>query len=93
MEVIYLENLKLESLKKEIKKIKDKKLLSSLAKVFINLEEVDDLFKISSVKKMSGHLEAYTIRIGDYRLGFYYSENKIEIARFLKRTDIYKVFP
>lgn len=88
MEVIYL-----ESLKKDLKKIKDKKLLSSLAKVFINLEEVDDLFKISSVKKMSGHPEAYRIRIGDYRLGFYYSENQIEITRFLKRADIYKVFP
>lgn len=88
MEVIYL-----ESLKKDLKKIKDKKLLSSLAKVFINLEEVDDLFKISSVKKMSGHPEAYRIRIDDYRLGFYYSENQIEITRFLKRADIYKVFP
>lgn len=88
MEVIYL-----ESLVKDLKKIKDKKLLKSLSKVFINLEEIDDLFKISSVKKMSGHPEAYRIRIGDYRLGFYYSDNKIEIARFLKRNDIYKVFP
>ena len=88
MEVIYL-----ESLVKDLKKMKDKKLLKSLSKVFVNLEEIDDLFKISSVKKMSGHPEAYRIRIGDYRLGFYYSDNKIEIARFLKRNDIYKVFP
>lgn len=88
MEVIYL-----ESLLKDLKKIKDKKVLSSLKKVFLNFEDVDDLFKVSSVKKMSGHPEAYRIRIGDYRLGFYYSENKIEIARFLKRNDIYKVFP
>lgn len=88
MEVIYL-----ESLDKDLKKIRDKKLLKSLSIVFINLEEIDDLFKISSVKKMSGHPEAYRIRIGDYRLGFYYSDNKIEIARFLKRNDIYKIFP
>jgi mRNA interferase RelE/StbE len=88
MEVAYL-----ESLVKDLKKIKDKKLLNSLSKVFVNLEKIDDLFKISSVKKMSGHPEAYIIRIGDYRLGFYYTENQIEIARFLKRNDIYKVFP
>jgi|TARA_B110000908_G_C10044428_1_gene353357 mRNA interferase RelE/StbE len=88
MEVAYL-----ESLVKDLKKIKDKKLLNSLSKVFVNLEKIDDLFKISSVKKMSGHPEAYRIRIGDYRLGFYYTENQIEIARFLKRNDIYKVFP
>ena len=88
MEVIYL-----ETLVKDLKKIKDKKLLAKISKIFINLEETEDLFQISSVKKMSGHPEAYRIRIGDFRLGFYYSEHKIEIARFLKRADIYKVFP
>jgi mRNA-degrading endonuclease RelE of RelBE toxin-antitoxin system len=88
MEVIYL-----ETLVKDLKKIKDKKLLAKISKIFISLEETEDLFQISSVKKMSGHPEAYRIRIGDFRLGFYYSEHKIEIARFLKRADIYKVFP
>jgi mRNA-degrading endonuclease RelE of RelBE toxin-antitoxin system len=88
MEVIYL-----ESLKKDLKKIRDKKLLISLSKVLINLEENDNLFKVSSVKKLSAHPEAFRIRIGDYRLGIYYSEDKIEIARFLKRSDVYKVFP
>ncbi len=88
MNVIYL-----ESLIKDLKKVRDKKLLKSLSKVLLNLEESEDLFKVSSVKKMSGHPEAYRIRIGDYRLGFYYSENQIEVVRFLKRNDIYKVFP
>ncbi|SOU85665.1 type II toxin-antitoxin system RelE family toxin [Tenacibaculum dicentrarchi] len=99
MNVIYL-----ESLKKDLKKIKDKKLLKNLSAVFIKLEDVDDLLKISSVKKLSGHPDAYRIRIGDYRLGIYYNENKlsiarftevneVSIARFVKRNDIYKVFP
>lgn len=88
MEVTYL-----KSLEKDLKKIKDKKLLKYIANVFINLEEVDTLFEVSNVKKMSGHSEAYRIRIGDYRLGIFYSEEKITIARFLKREDIYKLFP
>jgi mRNA-degrading endonuclease RelE of RelBE toxin-antitoxin system len=88
MEVIYL-----KSLEKDLKKIKDKKLLKSLANVFINLEEVNTLFEISSVKKLSGHPEAYRIRVGDYRLGLFYSEETITIARFMKRNDIYKLFP
>ncbi|RKF05262.1 mRNA-degrading endonuclease RelE of RelBE toxin-antitoxin system [Tenacibaculum lutimaris] len=88
MNVIYL-----ESLAKDLKKIKEKKLLKSLSQVFIALEETDDLFKISSVKKLSGHPDAYRIRIGDYRLGIYYSNNEITIARFVKRNDIYKLFP
>ncbi|MDE0535330.1 type II toxin-antitoxin system RelE family toxin [Tenacibaculum sp. L6] len=88
MNVIYL-----ESLAKDLKKIKNKKLLKSLSQVFTTLEETDDLFKISSVKKMSGHPDAYRVRIGDYRLGIYYSDNKVTIARFVKRNDIYKLFP
>lgn len=88
MEVVYL-----ESLIKDLKKIKDKKLLKSLKAVFVNLEESEDLFQISSVKKMSGHPNAYRIRIGDYRLGFYYEDGTIELARFVKRNDIYKLFP
>lgn len=88
MNVIYL-----ESLAKDLKKIKNKKLLKSLSQVFTTLEETDDLFKISSVKKMSGHPDAYRVRIGHYRLGIYYSDNEITIARFVKRNDIYKLFP
>lgn len=42
---------------------------------------------------MSGHPDAYRVRIGDYRLGIYYSDNEITIARFVKRNDIYKLFP
>ena len=88
MEVIYL-----KSLEKDLKKIKDKKLLKSLATIFITLETVETLFEVSNVKKLSGHPEVYRIRVGDYRLGIFYSEEKITIARFLKRGNIYKLFP
>lgn len=88
MDVVYL-----ESLTKDLKKIKDKKVLKSLKDVFIKLEEEEKLFNISSVKKLSGHPEAYRVRVGNYRLGFYYSDEQIIIARFLKRNDIYKLFP
>ena len=88
MEVIYL-----ESLIKDLKKVKNKKLLSSLKTVLVKLEQTEDLFLISSFKKISGHPNAYRIRIGDYRLGFFYEDRVVKIARFLKRNDIYKVFP
>jgi mRNA interferase RelE/StbE len=88
MEVIYL-----KSLEKDLKKIRDKKLLKLLAQLFIGLENSETLFEISKVKKLSGHSEAYRIKVGDYRLGLFYSEEKITIARFLKREDIYKLFP
>ena len=46
MEVIYL-----ESLIKDLKKVKNKKLLSSLKTVLVKLEQTEDLFLISSFKK------------------------------------------
>lgn len=88
MEVTYL-----KSLEKDLKKIKDRKLLKSLATIFIGLEKAESLIEVSGIKKLSGHSDAYRIRIGDYRLGIYYSEDIISIARFLKREDIYKLFP
>lgn len=88
MTVVYL-----KSLKKDLKKIRDKKLLTTLASIFIHLETVENLSEISSVKKMSGNSEAYRIRIDDYRLGIFYSDKTITVARFLKREDIYKLFP
>jgi len=88
MEVTYL-----KSLEKDLKKIKDKKLLKSLATIFIDLEKSESLIEVPGIKKLSGHSDAYRIRLGDYRLGIYYSEDIISIARFKKREDIYKLFP
>lgn len=78
---------------KDVKKIKEEKLKTVLLEVIISLKEANNLSEISNVKKLSGHPEAYRIRIGNYRLAFFYTNNCIEIARFLKREDIYKVFP
>ncbi len=42
---------------------------------------------------MKGYSVAYIIKFGSYRMGFYKELGHIELARFLKREDIYKVFP
>ncbi|WP_313308072.1 type II toxin-antitoxin system RelE family toxin [Epilithonimonas hominis] len=63
-------------------------------KVFIiELEHAETLEEISNVIKIKGFSTAYRLRIGDYRLGFFKDDNIIELARFVKRNDIYKVFP
>ena len=47
----------------------------------------------ANIKKMKGHSGAFRIRIGKYRLGFYFDGEVIELARFAKREDIYKLVP
>lgn len=88
MELIYL-----NSFLKDLKKVKNKKTLSQVKTVLFELKSAEDLSSINNSKKLSGHPFAHRIRIGDYRLGFFYSEDKITIARFVKRNDIYKLFP
>ena len=59
----------------------------------IQLENSENLEELTNVKKLSGYSSAYRWKSGNYRLGFYKDGDKIEIARFVKRNDIYKVFP
>ena len=78
---------------KDVNKIKNKKLKSKLYDIITHLKLAENLSEIKNVKTMSNHPEAYRIRVGDYRLGIFYSKDTITIARFLQRSDIYNVFP
>lgn len=78
---------------KDLLKIKDSTLKEDIVEVIVLLENSESIQSISNIKKMKGHSEAYRIRIGKYRLGFYFDGEVIELARFAKREDIYKLFP
>ncbi len=78
---------------KDVKKVKDEKLKLALLELINDLKKAENLLDVNGIKKMSGHLDTYRIRIGDYRLGIYCSNNEVIIARFVKRNDIYKLFP
>lgn len=88
MEVIFL-----RSFLADIKKLNDKKLKTKIREFIVEIENAGTLDGFHNVKKLKGYSTAYRWRIGDYRLGFYQDENIIELARFVKRNDIYKVFP
>ncbi|GMN06320.1 hypothetical protein MTsPCn5_17090 [Croceitalea sp. MTPC5] len=88
MKIVYL-----KTFLKDIKKIKDPKLALKVEQLILEIKSVDSLEDLKNVKKMKGYSIAYRIRIGDYRMGIYKESDYVEIARFLKRSDIYKVFP
>jgi mRNA-degrading endonuclease RelE of RelBE toxin-antitoxin system len=88
--------MKVEYLKqfsKDLIKINDESLKNNLFEIIINLKTAENLNDIPNIKKMKGHSEAYRIRIGKYRLGFFFDGEVVELARFAKREDIYKLFP
>ena len=88
--------MKIEFLKKFSKDIDDIKIKSvkqALLRLIESMEALDSLEKIPNTKKLKGHKTAYRTRVGDYRLGFFFENSTILLARFVNRKDIYKIFP
>ena len=83
----------LRSFLNDIKKINDKNLKIKIKDFILQLENAKSLDEVHNVKKLQGYSTAYRLRIGDFRLGFYKDGDNIELARFVKRNDIYKIFP
>lgn len=83
----------LSKFSKDIDHISVKSVKSNLSKIIQQLEKEDDLTNVPNLKKLAGHKSAYRIRIGNYRVGFFYENDKIIFARIIHRKDIYKVFP
>lgn len=83
----------LKSFSKDLDSINSKSVKQSLIRVIAILEKADNLTDIPNLKRLKGHRNAYRIRIGDYRLGFFLENAAIQLARFLHRKEIYKLFP
>jgi len=87
--VVYTTN----SFNKDISKIKDKKITAKIEQVMRKMETVSAVSEIAGIKKLAGHHNAYRVRIGNYRLGFFLIDNSIRLTIFADRKDIYKYFP
>jgi mRNA-degrading endonuclease RelE of RelBE toxin-antitoxin system len=83
----------LKTFSKDLDSINSKSTKNSLIRIIELLEKAEDLNKVSNLKKLKGHKNAYRMRVGDYRLGFFVEGPAILLARFLHRKDIYKLFP
>jgi mRNA interferase RelE/StbE len=77
---------------KDLQSINDSKLKSGIKEFILSLESAANLEGISNIKRLRGFQNTFRYRIGDYRIGFYYENNEIELVRVVKRNDIYKVF-
>ena len=51
------------------------------------LEDAGDIIK------MKGSKNAYRMRVGEFRIGFYLDGDTVTLGRFANRKDIYRLFP
>lgn len=78
---------------KDLDRVNQTSVKLGVKKLILLIERVNNLYEIPNLKKLSGFKSAYRVRIGDYRLGFFYENNKIFFARIAHRKEIYKLFP
>lgn len=64
-----------------------------LASVIENLKKSSQPSQIDNCKKLTGFRTAYRVRMGQYRIGFYYENKTAELVRILHRKEIYRYFP
>jgi mRNA-degrading endonuclease RelE of RelBE toxin-antitoxin system len=58
-----------------------------------DIPNCENFTAINNIKNIKGTKNAYRIRVGYYRIGFFLEENKIIFSRVLHRRDIYRFFP
>lgn len=83
----------LSSFHRDLKKIKDRSLRQNIKEAILEVEAAVKLADLPHVKKMEGFRNAYRLRVGDFRLGFYLENDTVVFARAVNRRDIYDVFP
>ena len=64
-----------------------------LAVIITDIQQAKQLTQIKDCKKIKGSKTAFRIRLRQYRIGFFFENETIELVRVLARKDIYKYFP
>jgi mRNA interferase RelE/StbE len=78
---------------KQIEHLYDADLYSRLRMIVGGVMSAATIENIPNLKKLKGHVSAYRIRLGDYRIGLFIENNCVLFAAFEHRKDIYKKFP
>jgi mRNA interferase RelE/StbE len=82
-----------KSFLKDIHRIRTPNAAARIRSIIDNLQSATSLSEVAGIKKLSGHGTAYSIRIGDFRIGLFFEKDVVILSRCLNRRDIYKLFP
>ncbi|MFM7486573.1 MAG: type II toxin-antitoxin system RelE family toxin [Cytophagales bacterium] len=82
-----------KSFQKDFKKLSNRSLALSILAAIDVVAKAERLSDVPNVKKLSGFKNAYRIRVGGYRIGFFLENNTVIFQAFGNRKDIYKSFP
>ncbi len=78
---------------KDVEKIRSSQVRADVEQAILLIESCEHIRDLANIKKLTGHRNAYRMKIGDYRIGFFLNRDTVEFARVLDRKEIYKSFP
>lgn len=64
-----------------------------IAEIISVIQKIKILSELPNCKKLTGYKNAFRIKSGSYRIGFFFEDNTVELTRVLARKDIYRYFP
>jgi mRNA interferase RelE/StbE len=82
-----------KSFGRDLKKIKDRRLLKRVQKIIAQVESAASLTDLQNVKKLEGYKTYYRIKVGEYRIGIEVLDGQVIFVCFLNRKDTYRYFP
>ena len=88
-----MKSIFLGSFLSDVKKLRDGKVQRAVAGAIENVERVDTLQEIRSLKRLSGQSNYFRIRVDDWRIGIKIVNNTVTFVRCLHRREIYRFFP
>jgi mRNA-degrading endonuclease RelE of RelBE toxin-antitoxin system len=84
----------LPSFLKDLKALKSTPVFDQVKAIaFEEIPNLTNLQTMTNLKKLKGDDTAYRLRVGDYRIGFYFDGETVTFARVLHRKDVYRYFP
>ena len=78
---------------RDVRKLRDRQLSTSLEGVIEQVEAAGKLADISDLKKLKHRGGYFRIKVGEYRCGLQIEGNMVTLVRLLHRKDIYRYFP
>jgi len=84
----------LPSFIKDLKALKSSPIYGTVCKLcFEELPQYSAITEIRNLKKLKSFDNAYRIRVGNYRIGFFLIDETVTFTRVLHRSKIYRYFP
>jgi mRNA interferase RelE/StbE len=81
------------SFARDLKNIRDGLALRQVQRVIEEIKAAERLDEIRNLTKLRGYVNAYRIRLGEYRIGIESDGEQVVLVRILHRKDIYRYFP